>query len=225
MERKKTLLTHSERKKIPTLNFAELFRREGKYPESLLDIGCGPCLEGEQFLVHGIFLTGVDQDGETIREVQNRLPKGKFVAADAAFWLEKVDHQYDAVLIRCPDLIFRSENWHTVFRRIPYVLKHGGRVIVTTPGESEARICAGWLREIADSVRLSKTGISEEAFLVRAEKVKKIEKKKTARDRLIQSLSWQDEEPQMVCDLRTGLCTAITDKEVTTDETKQTGKE
>jgi hypothetical protein len=121
--------------------------------------------------------------------------------------------------------MFRFKNWHIVFCRIPYVLKPGGRVIVTTPGQSEAEICAGWLREIAYNVHLSKTGFSEEAFLVRAEDVREINKKSNGRERLIQSLSWQDEEPPRVCDLRTGLCTAITNEEEITDEDKHAGKE
>lgn len=209
------------------LDLAEKFLNDGKYPESLLDIGCGPCPEGEQLLARGISLTGVDQDGETIREVRRRLPEGKFVTADAAFWLEDAGREYDAILIRRPDLIFRSENWHTVFRRIPLVLKQGGRVIATTPGQSEAGTCAGWLREIADEVSISETGEPEEMFMVTAEDIKEKdkEKEKNSIDSLIQSLSWEDDRPQMVCDLRTGKCTAVTDEEEINDEDEYTGKE
>ena len=203
-------------------DFAEEFRREGTYPERVLDIGCGPCPEGEQFLAHGIHLTGVDQDGETIRNVQRRLPKGEFVTADAAIWLEATARRYDAILIRRPDLIFRSRNWHAVFQKIPSVLKPGGSVIVTTPGRSEAGMCAKWLRELADQVHLSETGFSEEAFLVRAEDFKETDKKKNDRTRLIQDLSWEEDQPAMVCDLRTGQCTAITDKEETENENEYT---
>lgn len=200
---------------IPLLNFAELFRREGKYPENLLDIGCGPCAEGEQLLAHGIFLTGVDQDEETIRSVRRHLPEGRFMTADAAVWLAEEVRQYDAILIRRPDLIFRSGNWHSVFRRIPFVLNQGGRVIVTTPGSGEAGICEKWLREIAEKVCISETGISEEAFLVRAEDFRETDEKDRDRNHLIQSLSWEDDQPHMVCDLRTGICTAITDDKKT----------
>lgn len=209
---------------ISMMNFAEMFRREGRYPEKLLDIGCGPCPEGEQLLAHGISLTGVDQDGETIAGDAERLPGGKFVTSDAAVWMAKADRQYDAILIRRPDLIFRSENWHAVFRRIPGVLKRGGCVIVTTPGRSEAGMCVKWLREIADEVRLENTGESEEAFLVRAENFREMDQEDNDRNRLIQDLSWEDDRPHMVCDLRTGLCTAITEEEIT-DEDKHTGKE
>jgi trans-aconitate methyltransferase len=203
------------------LNFAEEFRRENNYPENLLDIGCGPCLEGEQLLAHGISLTGVDQDGETILEVQKRLPGGKFVTADAAIWLQKADTRFDAILIRRPDLIFRSENWHSVFRMIPLVLKPDGRVVVTTPGQSEAGMCAEWLRETAEKVSVSRTGISEEAFLVKADDFREKEKEKeepSGVNRLIQDLSWEDDQPYMVCDLRTGQCTVVTDKEDNTNE-------
>lgn len=216
---------HKERRMISMLDFAEMYRRDGRYPQSLLDIGCGPCLEGEQLLAHGISLTGIDQDGETIRYVQKRLPGGIFVTADAALWLAGTDCRYDAILIRRPDLIFRSENWHSVFRRMPFVLKKGGRVIVTTPGQSEAGICMKWFREIADKVCVSRTGESEEAFSVSAEEFRKTDKKNNDRNTLIQELSWEDDRPQMVCDLRTGRCTVIMDKEETTNENKHTGKE
>lgn len=209
---------------IQMLNFADRFLQEGRYPENLLDIGCGPCPEGEELLAHGIFLTGVDQDGETIREVQRRLPGGKFVTADAAVWLTETDRHYDAILIRRPDVIFRSENWHCVFRSIPFVLKRGGRVIVTTPGQSEAGVCVKWLSEIADQVRLSETGVSKEAFLVRAEDFMEMDKREDDRRRLIQNLSWEDDRPPVVCDLRTGRCTAITEEE-TSNEDEHTGNE
>lgn len=210
------------------LDPAEKFLNDGKYPESLLDIGCGPCPEGEQLLARGISLTGVDQDGETIREVRRRLPEGKFVTADAALWLEKAGRAYDAILIRRPDLIFRSENWHTVFRRLPLVLKRGGRVIVTTPGQSEAGMCAGWLREIADEVSISEIDGPEEMFMVTAEDIREKEEEieeKNSIDSLIQSLSWEDDSPHMVCDLRTGKCTVATDEEEINDEDEYTGKE
>lgn len=205
------------------LNFVELFHEKGGYPENLLDIGCGPCPEGEQLLAHGISLTGVDQDGETIRRVQRQLPEGNFVTADAAVWLAGNNRRYDAILIRRPDLIFRSENWHSVFRKIPSALKPGGRVIVTTPGQSEAGMCVKWLEETADKVRLSETGLSEEAFLVRAEDFREADNRDNDRNRLIENLSWEDDQPHMVCDLRTGQCTVIT--EGMTNEDKHTGKE
>ena len=207
------------------LNFAGAFRRGKKYPETLLDIGCGLCREGEELLARGIALTGIDQDGETIRSVQKRLPAGHFIAADAAAWLAGTDRRYDAVLIRRPDLIFRSANWHAVFQRIPYVLKEGGRVIVTTPGRSEAGLAAKWLRESADPVDLMETGEPEEGFWVRAENWKAEPQKKNERSSLIQDLAWEDDAPQRICDLRTGLCTGITDQEETENENRNTGKE
>jgi trans-aconitate methyltransferase len=195
------------------LDFAALLRKENKGVHSLLDIGCGPCLEGEQLLAGGIDLTGIDQDGETIAKVQKRLPEGIFITADAAFWLEKTQNQYDAILIRRPDLIFRSENWKRVFALIPSVLKPGGSVLVTTPGQSEAGLCVKWLRLAAEEVRVTQTGIPEENFMVRANHFKKVEKQRNSKSRLIQELSWEDDQPTLVCDLRTGRCTVVTNKE------------
>lgn len=183
----------------------------GKYPKTLLDIGCGSCPEGEQILSSGIDLTGVDQDGETIRKVRRRLPQGAFAAADAAFWLDKQERHYEAVLIRRPDVIFRSENWHQVFRRLPKVLGDNGRVVVTTPGESEAGLCEKWLRETADTVRRSAAGNAEEAWIVTAADLRKTEEEENSRGSFIQSLSWEEDRPRMVCDLRTGRCTTASD--------------
>lgn len=200
------------------LNFAEAFRRKDRYPQTLLDIGCGMCFEGEILLSRGIALTGIDQDGETIRQVRKRLSAGNFITADAAQWMAGAGHRYDAILIRRPDLIFRSENWHAVFQRIPYVLEEGGRVIVTTPGRSESELAAKWLRESAETVRLKEIDEVEEAFLISAENVKAIKQIDDERNLLIQKLAWEDDAPQMMCDLRTGLCTVITDKEETVHE-------
>jgi trans-aconitate methyltransferase len=198
---------------IPVLDFAALFQNENKNLHSLLDIGCGPCLEGEPLLARGIALTGIDQDGETIKNVQERLTKGKFITADAAFWLAKTQERYDAILIRRPDLIFRSENWKRVFELLPSVLKPGGSVIVTTPGQSEASMCTKWLRLSAEDVRMTQTGISEENFMIRANHFKNVEKQDNTKIKLIQELSWEDDQPSLVCDLRTGRCTVVTNKE------------
>jgi trans-aconitate methyltransferase len=197
----------------PVLDFVELFEKENKEPRSLLDIGCGTCREGEQFLARGIALTGVDQDGETIRKVQEQLPEGKFVTADAAVWLGKTQSQYDGILIRRPDVIFRFDNWASVFEQLPLVLHPGGSVLVTTPGQSEAGICAKWLRNVAAVVRISKTGMAEENFMVQAEELHTVEKKENSKRQRIRDLSWEDDQPCLVCDLRTGRCTVVSDKE------------
>jgi SAM-dependent methyltransferase len=200
----------------------ELLKKDGRYPEKILDIGCGPCLEGERILDKGISLTGIDQDEETIERVRERLPRGVFIAADAARWLEQADGEkdkYDAVLLRRPDLIFRSENWYQVFRRLPKVIREGGRAVVTTPGESEARLCGKWLSETADAVERSETGIDEEGFVVTAEDFVKNtgEEIDDARASLIRSLSWEDDRPGLVCDVRTGKCTVDFGEEKTRD--------
>ncbi|MGI6052867.1 MAG: class I SAM-dependent methyltransferase [Bilifractor sp.] len=238
------------------LNFADLFRQEleksfrqnawqpsghdseypsgqqnvpgGKYPENVLDIGCGDCPEGEQFLSRGIRFTGVDQDEETIRKVQERLPEGAFIAADAVTWMGRTDSRFDAILIRRPNLIFQSANWHRIFSRIPFILKDHGIVIVTTPGRSESAMCAKWLREAGGKVEVKETNIPEEGFLMKADDFHVNEEKEKNREnannienniednndnnnendrsQLIQALSW-DDQPHMVCDLRTGRCT------------------
>lgn len=201
------------------LDFAELFKRNGRFPETLLDIGCGLCLEGEEILERGISLTGIDQDGETMQSVQKRLPKGEFFTADAALWLGRQNCKFEAVLLRRPDLIFRTQNWHQVFQQLPAVLDRNGRAIVTTPGESEARLCEKWLRETADVVERSATGIAEEEYIMTAEHFRQEEKDKRRQNSLIQRLSWEDEQPCMVCDLRTGRCTAAADMEKTEEFT------
>lgn len=194
------------------LDFAELFSRDGRYPERLLDIGCGPCMEGDQILAKGIFLTGVDQDGETIQSVRKRLPQGEFITADAAFWLLKQNRKYDAVLLRRPDVIFRSANWHQVFRLLPAVLSVNSRVVVTTPGESEAGLCEKWLSETAAVVKRVVTNMEEEKFIVTAENFQNAGETENNLNNLIQSLSWEDDQPHMVCDLRTGQCSVVTDR-------------
>jgi trans-aconitate methyltransferase len=191
------------------LDFIKLFRRDGNLPQTLLDIGCGSCPEGEQFLENGISLTGIDQDGETIETVRQRLRQGRFVTADAACWLQKQEGKYAAILIRRPDVIFRSENWHTVFRLLPKVLRKNGRVVVTTPGESEARLCEKWLRETAGTVNRITAGAAEEGFIMTAEDFKPTITQETPQGSLIQRLSWEDDQPYLVCDLRTGQCTVV----------------
>lgn len=193
------------------------------YPGTLLDIGCGACIEGESIIAGGIALTGIDQDGETIREVRERLPEGNFITADAAHWLAETDQCFDAVLVRRPDLMFRPENWHAVFQRLSGVLKEGGKVIVTTPGRSEAGIASKWLRESADTVRLTEINEEEEGFLVSAENIKAVKENENDRSRLIQDLSW-DDAPRMICDLRTGRCTVIKEKEERENEKRHTEK-
>ena len=193
------------------LDFAELFRRNGRYPEKLLDVGGGLCQEGEQILARSIFLTGIDQDGETIRNVQKRLPQGKFAAAEAALWMENQHQKFDAILIRRPDVIFRSKNWRRIFRKLQTALSENGRVAVTTPGMSEAKLCERWLQDMAVTVERSATGMAEEEFIVTAEDFRQPDRADGTADNrqtsLIQSLVWEDDQPHMVCDLRTGKCT------------------
>lgn len=194
-------------------DIVEAFRHNGRLPHTLLDIGCGPCEEGERILSDGIFLTGIDQDGETIREVQKRLPTARFVTADAARWLPVQDRKYKAVLIRRPDVIFRSANWHQIFQLLPHILYQNSRVVVTTPGRSEAGICEKWLREMAGTVKRSRIDMTEEEFMITAENFKRTDQKESSQNNLICNLAWEDEEPHMVCDLRKGRCTIISDDE------------
>lgn len=194
------------------LDFAEIFRREDGYPKTLLDIGCGPCPEGRQILERGISLTGIDQDGETIRIVKKRLPQGRFITGDAALWLPGHRQRYDAVLLRRPDVIFRSANWHQIFRQLPSILSENGMAAVTAPGESEARLCERWLRETADIVTRCKTGMAEEEFLIMAENFRQNDTEENLQSSLIRRLAWEDDQPHMVCDLRTGRCTMADDQ-------------
>ena len=193
-------------------DFTIFLQKDGHIPGSLLDIGCGLCEEGRDILAKGIRLTGIDQDGETIRKVQKRLPRGKFIIGDAAYLPDRMQEKYDAVLIRRPDVIFSCQNWERVFQTLPAVLNQDGIVIVSTPGQSEARICADWLRKTFRSVHTAEIRQKEEEYMIRAEDMKQTSVHTDPKKLLIQSLSWDENEPHMVCDLRTGKCTVVSDE-------------
>ena len=62
---------------------------------------------------------------------------------------------------------------------------------------------------MAGTVRRYETGVSEEEYIIMAEDFGKMEPVESDQKELIQALSWEDESPRMVCDLRTGQCTEI----------------
>lgn len=189
--------------------------REGAdYRPRVLDLGCGPCEEGDALLAAGARLTCVDQDGETNALVRERIPEAEVVTADAAQWLAAGRGPYDAVLVRRPDLFHRVRNWQQVFDLIPAVLAPGGRVVVTTPGRGEARLVERWLSGYSGTVTEIETGTAEEGYAIVAENVRKVEApdgslRDNERASLVQSLMWEDDEPAMVCDVRTGKCTMV----------------
>lgn len=187
----------------------------------VLDLGCGPCEEGEPLLAAGVELTCVDQDGETIARARRRIPEAELVAADAAAWLAAGQGPFDAVLMRRPDLFCRARNWRQVFDLLPEALAPDGRVVVTTPGRGEASLARRWLEELAGRVKVLETDEEEEGFEIVAEDVRRAEAPDGTtgtdpRDEkhasLVRSLAWEGDEPAMVCDVRTGQCTAVSDE-------------
>lgn len=201
--------------------FTEVIGKKGGQTISLLDIGCGSCEEGEELLESGFLLTGIDQDGETIQRVRKRLPAGRFITEDAAHWLEIQDDAYDVILIRRPDLAHRPKNWHRIFQLLPTALKADGMVIATTPGEREMMICRKWLEESGGVIEAARLKQTEEEFLVKAKNLVKSDTEKNPVEDLIRTLSWNDSRPHMVCDLRTGRCTAIEDVNLENDGSQQ----
>jgi trans-aconitate methyltransferase len=186
----------------------------------VLDVGCGPCEEGESLLEAGVRLTCIDQDGETISRVRQRISEAELVAADAAQWLAAGHGPYDVVLMRRPDLFHRARSWRQVFRLLPKALAPDGRVVVTTPGRGEARLAERWLAELAGTVNVAETDEEEEGFAIVAEDMRKAEApddtagdpRDDERASLVRSLAWEGDEPAMVCDVRTGRCTVVSDE-------------
>lgn len=197
---------------IRLTDFVSIIGKPTKKPADLLDIGCGLCDEGEDLIRSGWTLTGIDQDGETIRQVRGRMPDGRFIAADAAHWLARCEERYDVILIRRPDLAHRPENWHRIFQLLGRLLKPGGVVFVTTPGEQEMRMCRRWLKEADGGTETVHLGWREEEYLVRAEGLNETRSESEPMDHLISELSWEDDRPHMVCDLRTGRCTTAEER-------------
>jgi trans-aconitate methyltransferase len=201
-------------------DFASIIGQTVKRPADLLDLGCGLCEEGEDLIRRGWALTGIDQDGETIRQVRSRLPDGRFITADAAHWLLRCGDKYDVILIRRPDLAHRPENWLRIFQALGGLLKPGGVVFVTTPGVQEMSLCRRWLREAGGHTETVFLGHREEEYLVKAQGLHEIHNNNEPMDRLISELSWEDDRPHMVCDLRTGRCTAVEESD-SADQNKQ----
>ena len=194
-------------------------------PLSLLDVGCGPCEEGEALLGAGVELTGLDQDGETIQRARGRLGGARLIAADAAWWLARTHERFDVVLMRRPDLFMRPQNWRQVFSAVQRAVAEDGEVIVTTPGEGEARLVRKWLEEGFSEVELTRTDWREEGFIVSAREKREVDERPASEVQgldveapgtpdgtmggLAQSLAWEDDEPVLICDLRTGVCTTV----------------
>lgn len=148
-------------------------------PLSLLDIGCGDCEEGEALIDAGISLTGVDQDGETIEKVAERLPEGTFITADAEHWNPAREDGFDAILMRRPDLFHRSRSWEGVFSHLPSLLADDGIVIVTTIGEGEATFATKMLEKSAEKVRVTESKDGKEGYVIMAEKLRSDQEART----------------------------------------------
>lgn len=194
---------------VPTL--VERIQKDLPVGARILDIGCSTCPEGEDLLKAGFFLTLLDQDGETMDRVRSRLPGAAVLTGDAAHLLTEGFGTFDAILLRRPDVLHRPLDWEEIFQRLPEVLKTGGTVYITTAGESEAGTIQRWLDRLGAATTRQETGVQEEVCLMVAHNLQKIEKtnEEAQRDALIAALSFEDNTPHMVCDLRTGRCTMV----------------
>lgn len=184
-----------------------------KRPLSVLDLGCSTCMEAEALTEASIHLTGVDQDEESIRLARARVPKARFSTANAEVWQPNDGEQFDAVLMRRPDLVLGSEGWKRTFQRLPHLVVQGGTVLITTPGRLEATLARRMLQEIGvEGPTMNELDFPEEKYLVTVrinnhdEQARVAGGHSSAAHSLARELAWSD-EPAWVCDARTGVCT------------------
>ncbi len=184
-----------------------------KRPLKLLDIGCSDCMEGEELIRSGVILTGIDQDEETMKAVRVRLSEGKFLTMNAADY--QTPEFFDVILLRRPDLILGFRSWKKVFSRLSNWLTIGGLILVTTTGESEAKIALQLFSEIGTSgVELVSTEWENEQYLLRAEAPDSLHSAvDSKRNLLVDELMWTDDQPAWVCDSKTGICSLLSPAE------------
>lgn len=184
-----------------------------KRPLKLLDIGCSDCTEGESLIRSGVILTGIDQDEETIQAVRVRLPEGRFLAMNAADY--QTEERFDVILLRRPDLILGFRSWKKVFSRLSDWLAAGGLILVTTPGDSEAKIALQLFSEVGTSgIELVSTEWEDEQYLLRAEAPDSLASAvEIKRNPLVDELMWTDDQPAWVCDSKTGMCSLVSPAE------------
>lgn len=193
----------------------------------ILDIGCSDCSEGEELIENGIFLTGIDQDEETITKAKERLPQASFFVMNAADFrissdkddeCNKIDG-FDMVLLRRPDLILGSYNWRRIFKLFHKWLKYDGIVLITTPGKTEARLAQKWLKEDGKKeVSYEMKDYEDEKYIIVAKNLQEDDKSlseintasedKKHTSSLVKDLLWKEDNTNtMVCDVKTGKCT------------------
>lgn len=175
-------------------------------PLRLLDIGCGTCTEGEQLVESGIDLTGIDQDGVTLAAVRARLPQGTFLTMNAADFDAK--ESFDVILLRRPDLVLGARTWQRIFGRLAQWLTPTGLVVVTTPGQVEAKLAQRWLHESgAQKVVMTMTDHEDERYLLQVSELAEAQADEGQPTTMISNLRWsEDDEPVLACDLKTGTC-------------------
>ncbi len=178
-----------------------LSRLPTERPLRVLDVGCGDCPEAPALLAAGVELTGIDTDERAIVRARTTSPAAAFVCADAAT-LMPGSAPFDVVLLRRPELAASPGTWRRIISSIPSWLSPRGRVIVSTPGPSEAEATGRWLDEAglatAPAVQL---GAEEERYVVTAARPVPANEPTTP-------VVWEDDsELGVVCDLATGTCT------------------
>ncbi len=178
-------------------------------PLHLLDIGCSTCTEGQQLLDRGITLTGIDQDGATLDEVRARLPGATFLTMNAADL--EASERFDFILLRLPDLVLGARNWRQVFRRLGRWLAPDGKVVITTPGRTEAGLAQYWLdQDGAKKVVQTMTNHEDERYMLLAEGLEEQQAEEDRGTATIHNLMWSDDDgPAMACDVKTGTCSPV----------------
>jgi SAM-dependent methyltransferase len=117
-------------------------------PLRLLEIGCGTAEDAGAWVAWGVGeYVGVDLDETAVLQARARWPDLTFLCEDAARLLPEAVGQFDAVLIRRPDLLVRPTNWRRVFAALRGLLRPRGRVLLAGLGKGEAALARRWLAE------------------------------------------------------------------------------
>jgi len=177
-------------------------------PLRVLDVGCGECLEGETLLSTGVDLVGIDFDEKAIATTCARLPRAKFICADAAALDSDWTSPFDVVLFRRPDIAAQPARWRGILALAPGWLTPGGRVLLTTPGPQEADWGRQWLKESGfKDTRLEQLDTEDERLLVTATQPD-VRKSAQVPAMPINVIRWdeEDNDPALFCDPRTGMC-------------------
>lgn len=152
-------------------------------------------------------------DEVTLIEIREQYPDAQFRCADASLFSLNGEPQFDAILVRRPDLLIQPARWNLVFNRMQNWLAPKGMILITTPEQTEASMAIQWLSEAGYSpVQAETLTNDEEHFLVSARQLP------TPVEPFVNPLQlpsnvrvWEDNGDQdaLICDIRTGQCTPV----------------